>query len=116
MPEEKENLQLKEHHRHEITEAMIQPGFFDQLDEWHTVDIKPTSPAKVEEEEYEQIEEYFQACRRQMHTADKGCAFHNWHHVADVTQCLYTVLLKTGLNNALTTEQLIAVFLAGTKF
>ena len=58
------------------------------------------------------IEEYFQACRKQMHTADKGCAFHNWHHVADVTQCLYTVLLKTGLNNALTTEQLIAVFLA----
>ena len=47
-----------------------------------------------------------------MHTAAKGCAFHNWHHVADVTQCLYTVLLKTGLNNALTTEQLIAVFLA----
>ena len=40
------------------------------------------------------IEEYFQACRKQMHTADKGCAFHNWHHVADVTQCLYTVLLK----------------------
>ena len=41
-----------------------------------------------------------------------NCAFHNWHHVADVTQCLYTVLLKTGIWKALSKEQLIAVFLA----
>jgi hypothetical protein len=57
----------------------------------------------------EKIREYFQSCREQMHSY---CPFHNWHHVADVTQCLYTVLLTTGLHKALTMEQLIAVFLA----
>lgn len=57
----------------------------------------------------EKIREYFLSCREQMHSY---CPFHNWHHVADVTQCLYTVLLTTGLNTALTIEQLIAVFLA----
>jgi hypothetical protein len=57
----------------------------------------------------EKIEEYFLSCRNQMHSY---CPFHNWHHVADVTQCLYTVILTTGLNKALTIEQLIAVFLA----
>jgi high affinity cGMP-specific 3',5'-cyclic phosphodiesterase 9 len=55
------------------------------------------------------LREYFEACRAQMN----DCPFHNWHHVADITQCLYTVLVTTGMQKAFSQEQLIAVFLAG---
>ena len=55
------------------------------------------------------IAAYFKACRTQMH-ADSP--FHNWHHVADVTQCLYTLLTQTRLSKVLSPEQLVAVFLA----
>eukprot|EP01043_Picozoa_sp_COSAG02_P064577 COSAG02_NODE_9483_length_2204_cov_1.329691_1_plen_473_part_00 len=57
----------------------------------------------------EVIVSYFRACQSQMHA---DAPFHNWHHVADVTQCLYTLLTQTGLAGKLSTEQLIAVFLA----
>jgi hypothetical protein len=57
----------------------------------------------------EVIVRYFRACHSQMHA---DAPFHNWHHVADVTQCLYTLLTQTGLAGKLSTEQLIAVFLA----
>ena len=57
----------------------------------------------------EVIVRYFRACHSQMHA---DAPFHNWHHVADVTQCLYTLLTQTGLASKLSTEQLIAVFLA----
>lgn len=57
----------------------------------------------------EVIVSYFKACQSQM---NPDAPFHNWHHVADVTQCLYTILTQTGLAGKLSTEQLIAVFLA----
>jgi hypothetical protein len=58
---------------------------------------------------HEVIVNYFKACHEQMRA---DAPFHNWHHVADVTQCLYTLLSNTGLMHKLSKEQLIAVFLA----
>jgi len=65
-------------------------------------------PEKLNVDE-EVIVGYFKACRDKMHA---DAPFHNWHHVADVTQCLYTLLTNTGLSETLSKEQLIAVFLA----
>lgn len=65
-------------------------------------------PQKLNVDE-EVIVGYFKGCRDKMHA---DAPFHNWHHVADVTQCLYTLLTNTGLSETLSKEQLIAVFLA----
>jgi hypothetical protein len=51
---------------------------------------------------------YFAALRRQMNDHP----FHNWKHVCDVTQMVYTLLRESGIASLLSPLQLVAVFLA----
>ena len=51
---------------------------------------------------------FFAALRAQM----RDVPFHNWKHVCDVAQMMYTILRETGLASLLSPLQLVAVFLA----
>eukprot|EP01043_Picozoa_sp_COSAG02_P008713 COSAG02_NODE_284_length_25691_cov_14.733354_15_plen_313_part_00 len=56
----------------------------------------------------DEMRAYFAALRAQM----RDVPFHNWKHVCDVTQMMYTLLRETGLVSLLSPLQLVAVFLA----
>ena len=55
-----------------------------------------------------ELRKYFAAVRGQM----RECPFHNWQHVVDVSQMMYTLLRTSGLAVLLSPLQLVAVFLA----